>query len=88
MADYPIKWIPTSEAERQEKLKVFKIADSKEVDMMMSIPQGIRVPSKLIKGNFPERIYNMTLRSDDIWIVTFPKCGTTVRTIFANLVQI
>jgi len=24
-----------------------------------------------------ERIYNMEIRPDDIWIVTYPKCGTT-----------
>ena len=78
MADYPIKWVPTSDAERKEKLRVFKEIYSKEVDMMMSIPAGIRMPSNFVKKNFPERIYNLTLRSDDIWIVTFPKCGTTV----------
>ena len=78
MADYPIKWVPTSDTERKEKLSIFKENYSKEVDMMMSIPAGIRMPSNFVKKNFPERIYNLTLRSDDIWIVTFPKCGTTV----------
>ena len=82
MASYPIKWVPISDEEKREKLRVFKDEDSKEVDMMMSIPAGIRMPSIFVKKNFPERIYNMKLRSDDIWIVTFPKCGTTVRTIF------
>ena len=80
MASYPIKWVPISDEEKREKLRVFKDEDSKEVDMMMSIPAGIRMPSIFVKKNFPENIYNMKLRSDDIWIVTFPKCGTTVRT--------
>ena len=79
MADYPIKWVPIGDEERRAKLRVFKEPSSKEVDMMMSIPAGIRLPSNFVKRNFPERIYNMTLRPDDIWIVTFPKCGTTVR---------
>ena len=25
-----------------------------------------------------KEVYNMEVRSDDIWIVTFPKCGTTL----------
>ena len=24
-----------------------------------------------------ERIYNFKVRPDDIWIITYPKCGTT-----------
>ena len=84
MADYPVKWVPISEGEKQEKLRVFKERDSKEVDMMTSIPAGIRMPSNFVRRNFPERIYNITLRSDDVWIVTFPKCGTTVRGIIIH----
>ena len=79
MSGYPIKWVPIGDEEREEKLRVFKEADSKEVDMMMSVPAGVRMPSNFVKGNWAERIYNFNLRPDDIWIVTFPKCGTTVR---------
>lgn len=27
--------------------------------------------------NVAERIVNLSVRPDDVWIVTFPKCGTT-----------
>ena len=79
MANYPIKWVPISNEERKEKLRVFKKEDSKEVDQMMSVPVGIRLPSRFVTEKWAERIYNFNLRPDDIWIVTFPKCGTTVR---------
>lgn len=45
--------------------------------MVMSIPGGVRAPASFVDRNFHERIYNFKLRPDDIWIVTFPKCGTT-----------
>ena len=81
MAGYPIKWVSISDDERKEKLRVFKEAYSKEVDQMISIPQGVRMPSKFVKEKWAEKIYNFNLRQDDIWIVTFPKCGTTVSII-------
>ena len=77
MSAYPIKWIPISTEEKEKKLKLFHNEDSMEVDMMMSLPGGMRVPSNFVKQNLGEKIYNFKLRPDDVWIVTYPKCGTT-----------
>jgi hypothetical protein len=40
-----------------------------------SIPGDVWMP----KGSqeLVERIYNLEVRPDDIWLVTYPKCGTT-----------
>ena len=72
---FPIKWVPIDEEERQRKLRVFHEADSAEVDMVRSIPSGIRLNKEIL--NWAEKIYKLALRPDDVFVVTYPKCGTT-----------
>ena len=72
---FPNKWVPIDEEERQRKLRVFHEADSAEVDMVRSIPSGIRLNKEIL--NWAEKIYKLALRPDDVFVVTYPKCGTT-----------
>ena len=44
--------------------------------MIKSSPMGLMAPYKL-EWN-AEKIWNFKPRKDDIWIVTYPKCGTTL----------
>ena len=69
---YPIKWQPLSESviedlksDFDEGSLVFECLESNGVWM-----------SKNILEDGP-KIYNFQLRPDDVWIVTYPKCGTT-----------
>ena len=41
--------------------------------MVKSFPDGMRVPFGM--NQWTERIYNYELRPDDIWVVTYHKCG-------------
>ena len=77
MSAYPIKWVPIGAEEKQRKLKVFHKEDSKEVDMMKSVPGGMSMPSEFVNGKWAEMIYNFKLRPDDVWIIGYPRCGTT-----------
>jgi hypothetical protein len=46
---------------------------------VVSEPMGIYMPDKMARDC--ELIYNFKLRPDDVWIVTYPKCGTTWATV-------
>ncbi len=43
--------------------------------MVRSVPGDVYLPKKF--ASMAERIYNMEVRPDDIWILTYPKSGTT-----------
>ncbi len=48
---------------------------SVENPIVRSVPDGVIMPKKFVP--MAEQIFNMEVRPDDIWIITYPKCGTT-----------
>ena len=70
---YPIKWEPVTWD--QEKEKVYeRNAQNYSIELDHVHWNGIRVPQKFLL--FAEKLYNMEVRADDVWVVTFQKCGT------------
>ena len=60
----------------EQKEKLFGEGSPRLADGMVSEPYGIHVSKKMIE--VIKKISTFEVRPDDIWIVTYPKCGTTL----------
>lgn len=54
------------------QLLTFEKANRRE---FKTVPDGFLLSQRVVEN--AERIYNMEVRPDDVWVVTPPKCGTT-----------
>ena len=71
---YPIKWVPVSDELEEERVRLF--AEGSTVHKaVVSEPYGIHAAPAMAEA--AKKVYNFKVRPDDIWIITYPKCGTT-----------
>jgi len=64
--------LPTEELQKSRR----QWTDSEtEINKLSSKIDGVKLPYRFIKEE--ERIKNFEVRPDNIWVVTYPKCGTT-----------
>ena len=72
--NYPFKWTPVSKDLETKRAKIYDVGSS-QLGLFVSEPLGIWACSPMAK--LGEKIYNFKIRPDDIWIITYPKCGST-----------
>ena len=70
----PFSWKGISEKEKEERRSLFG-CHSTALDPIVSVPNGIIMPKAYELSS--NEIYNFKARPDDVWIVTYKKCGTT-----------
>ena len=79
MASYPFTWTNISQEERDERAKMYKdIPGSRFIDMKRCDQDGLMMPSSFVDNGEDKKIWGIKPRPDDVWIVTYPKCGTTM----------
>ena len=81
---YPFTWKENSLEDQAERGNFWKgivpNAPLSSVKQMISDPMGYNIPKHFIDTEMNMKIWKLKPREDDIWLLTYPKSGTTMVT--------
>ena len=78
-SSYPYTWTPISDQEKDERKQMYEEQSGcSMIDLVKCDQMDVLMPQAFADGNMGQRIWDMKPKPDDIWIVTYPKCGTTM----------
>ena len=75
MAPIPYTIVPLTDEEKAARAKYYPSEKTTMVDMIKIPETECMLTAKF--AELAEKIYNFEVREDDIWLITFPKAGTT-----------
>ena len=70
-----LSWNELEDDERQRVEELYKPPST--IRDLVRFENGVLLPRLFVTNNWAERIRNLEVRKDDIWILSYPKTGTT-----------